>query len=280
MGDESEMTSVEPMTPRELLELASLDALALLDEVEQEIYTRSFHAAPATVQDEVLRLQAEITNDLSLLPGDEPDPLLREKVLKAVAEAVERADSTLAPLARIGRPRPAAGQDTGAGFTMGGTGQFWRAATFVLAGVSLIMAYFMAMGRQASDDVAAAALWGNTAELERLLTPPSKQFLLDNSTKIVLKRVNGNDPYRGSLFINKASRKALIVLENFPASEGKDYVLQVVMEDGGPPKGLQTFRTNVGFGGVAVNVPANLIAGIVTWQIAEAATGLVLLSSI
>ena len=181
------MTSVEPMTPRELLELASLDALALLDKVEEDIYTRSFHAAPATVQDEVLRLQAEIANDLSLLPGDEPDPQLREKVLKAVAEAVERNDSTLAPLARIGWPRPAARHDTGARFNLGGTGQFWRAATFVLAGVSLIMAYFMAMGRQASDDVAAAALWGNTAELERLLTPPAKQFLLDGSTKTRLE---------------------------------------------------------------------------------------------
>jgi len=274
------MTSVEPMTPRELLELASLDALALLDTVEEAIYTRSFHDAPATVQDEVLRLQAEIADDLSLLPGDEPDPQLRERVLKAVAEAIERNDSTLAPLARIGRLRSTSGHDTGTRFGVGGTGQFWRAATFVLAGVSLIMAYFMAMGRQASDDVTAAALWGNASALDLLLTPPAKQWLLDDSTKIALQRVDANDPYRGSLYVNKATRKALILLENFPASDGKDYVLQVVMENGGPAKRLQTFRTNAGFGGVQVNVPANLIAGIVTWQIAEAATGVVLLASI
>ena len=45
------MTSVEPMTPRQLLELASLDALGLLDDIESTAYTRSFHDAPATVQD-------------------------------------------------------------------------------------------------------------------------------------------------------------------------------------------------------------------------------------
>ena len=93
------MTFIEPMTPRELLELASLDALGLLDTVEEAVYTRSFHDAPATVQDEVLRRQAEIASDLQLLPADEPDPNLRERVLKAVAAAVERDEATLAPLA-------------------------------------------------------------------------------------------------------------------------------------------------------------------------------------
>ena len=81
------MTSVEPMTPRQLLELASLDALGLLDDVESAMYTRSFHDAPATIQDEVLRLQGEIANDHLLLPGEEPDPELRERVLRAVADA-------------------------------------------------------------------------------------------------------------------------------------------------------------------------------------------------
>ena len=83
------MTSVEPMTQRQLLELASLDALGLLDDIESTAYTRSFHHAPATVQDEVLRLQAEIASEHLLLPGEEPDPQLRERVLRAVADAIE-----------------------------------------------------------------------------------------------------------------------------------------------------------------------------------------------
>ena len=67
------MTSPEPMTRKELLELAALDVLGLLDEYEAAYYTRSFHHAPATVQDEIKRIQAEVASDESLLPGEEPE---------------------------------------------------------------------------------------------------------------------------------------------------------------------------------------------------------------
>ena len=67
------MTSVEPMTRTELLELVSLDAMGLLDEVETALYTRCFHNAPVTVQDDVLRMQAEIASDLAMLPADTKD---------------------------------------------------------------------------------------------------------------------------------------------------------------------------------------------------------------
>ena len=99
------MTSPEPMTRQELLELAALDALGLLDRYEAALYTRSFHHASAPVQDEIVRLQAEIASDETLLPVDEPDGSLRERVLRKVAEAIEAEASEFAPLATIGRRR-------------------------------------------------------------------------------------------------------------------------------------------------------------------------------
>ena len=272
------MTSVEPMTPRQLLELASLDALGLLDDVESAAYTRSFHDAPATIQDEVLRLQAEIANDHLLLAGEEPDPELRERVLRAVADALEKDDS-LAPLARIGKPRRTTDRDIGGRVILGGSGQFWRAASFALAGVSLIMAYFMAMGRQASDDVTAAALWNNTIELEVLLPPLAKEFLLDESTKIDLKPVNSTDVYDASLYVNRESRQALILVSNLPAAEGKAYVLQAVAPGSPEPTLLKRFHAEAGFGGVRIDtLPANLLVAAVKWQIASI-DGTVLLTS-
>ncbi|MHC4348964.1 MAG: hypothetical protein ACYS15_10600, partial [Planctomycetota bacterium] len=162
------MTSVELMTPRELLELATLDTFGLLDPVEEDLYTRSFHDAPATVQDEIVRLQAQIAEDLSLLPGDEPDPSLRERVLKAVAEAIERDDTKLAPLAHIGPRRPDERGGDGR-YAGAAAAQFWRAASFVLAGVSLIMVYFLAIGSQRSDELTKAALYDDAKKLEVLL---------------------------------------------------------------------------------------------------------------
>ena len=273
------MTSVEPMTPRQLLELASLDALGLLDDVESAVYTRSFHDAPATVQDEVLRLQGEIANEHLLLPGEEPDPELRERVLKAVADAIARDDS-LAPLARIGKPRRSAERDSDGRVNLGGSGQFWRAASFALAGVSLIMVYFMAMGRQASDDVTAAALWNNTVELEILLTPPAKAFLLDESIKVDLTAIDADAVYDASVFVNREKGQALILVSNLPAATGKAYVLQAVVPGSEKPTPVKRFHAEAGFGGVRVDsLPASLLAAAVKWQIATIDGKLLLTSS-
>ncbi len=272
------MTSVEPMTPRQLLELASLDALGLLDDVESAAYTRSFHDAPATVQDEVLRLQGEIANDHLLLPGEEPDPELRERVLKAVADALARDDS-LAPLARIGRQQRTTDRNIDGRVHLGGSGQFWRAASFALAGVSLIMAYFMAMGRQASDEVAAAALWNHTVELEVILSPLATAFLLDDSTKVDLHPVDPTAVYNASLYVNPESRLALILVKNLPAAEGQAYLLQAVVPGSSEPTPVKRFRAEAGFGGIRTNtLPANLLAAAVKWQIATI-DGTVLLTS-
>ena len=275
------MTSVEPMTPRQLLELASLDALGLLDDVESALYTRSFHDAPATVQDEVLRLQGEIANDHLLLPGEEPDPDLRERVLKAVADALARDDS-LAPLARIGRPRRERGRD-GDGrmgrISLGGSGQLWRAASFALAGVSLIMAYFLAIGRQASGELYDAAIWGNTAALEVLLTPPAKEFLLDDSRKVSLDPRDVDAKYDATLYVNIEAGRVLILVSNLPARDGKGYQLQAIAEGSTEPTVLKLFHSPAGFGGVQIdNLPAKLLAAVVKWQIASI-DGMVLLTS-
>ena len=59
------------MTPQELLELAALDAFGLLDEHESRLYSESFHDAPAVVQDQIVRLQADLAADEALLQGKE-----------------------------------------------------------------------------------------------------------------------------------------------------------------------------------------------------------------
>ena len=271
------MTSVEPMTPRELLELASLDALGLLDTVEEAVFTRSFHDAPATVQDEVLRRQAEIANDLSLLPGDEPDANLRERVLKAVADAVEREEATLAPLARIGRRKRTADRESGNRFGLTGSGQFWRAASFVLAGVSLIMVYFMAVGAQSSRELYIAAINDDIKKLEVLLDPLPSQFLVDGSHKISLTGVAGTVPYNASLYINDTTGEILI-LHDLPRVENLEYVLQVVSEDGVTEQ-LLAFDSHGSFGGHTLkDVSLDLIAAAVSWQIARL-DGIVILTS-
>jgi hypothetical protein len=266
-------SGAEEMTTRELLELASLDSLGLLDDVESAIYTRSFLNAPATVQDEVVRLQAEVCGDLVLLPTEEPDSTLRERVMKAVADAVARDEARLAPLARIGRRRGAAGSQAR---SLLGSGMLWRAACFALTGISLVLAWFLAMGYQGSNDLAKIALSNDAAALEVLLGSTAKTFLLDGSTKVVLNPVDDGTACRASAFVNESAGAVFILFDDLPSTEG-DYVVQIVLKEGGTQQ-LQAFPRQLGFGGLRLDLPAALIAGAARWQIADRA-GAILLTS-
>jgi hypothetical protein len=136
------------MSRDELLELAALDAFGLLDEYESALYTRSFHHAPAAVQDEIKRLQAEFAGDESMLPDVANDAALRRRVLEAVAKAIESESAELAPLAMIGRTRRDPSEAV-ARIGLGTTAQFWRAASFVLG--SLLVASLIFGGRLYED---------------------------------------------------------------------------------------------------------------------------------
>ncbi len=96
------MTSPDPMSREELLELAPLDAFGFLDEVESAMFNRAFHHAPASVQAEVRALQAQLAEQASFLSDEDPRPILRQKVIVRVAEEIEDAAERLKPLATIG----------------------------------------------------------------------------------------------------------------------------------------------------------------------------------
>lgn len=96
------MTSFDPMTREELLELAPLDALGHLDDFEAALFDRSFHHAPASVQAEIIALQADVAAEIARVVPEQPRALLKSKVLLRVAEEVEETAEQLKPLAQIG----------------------------------------------------------------------------------------------------------------------------------------------------------------------------------
>ena len=97
--------------------------------------------------------------------------------------------------------------------------------------------------------------------------------------KVDLKPVNSTDVYDASLYVNRESRQALILVSNLPAAEGKAYVLQAVAPGSSEPTLLKRFHAEAGFGGVRIDtLPANLLLAAVTWQIASI-DGTVLLTS-
>lgn len=123
------------MNTRELIEMASLDVLGLLDDDERRQFETAFRAAKPHVQAQVRRHQLRYTEISDLLPDVEPPPGLRGRVVRAVRSAVDsftsqEADETTGVLGRVG------------------FGKFlnytpvWRAACIGFASSSLVLGWF------------------------------------------------------------------------------------------------------------------------------------------
>jgi len=165
------MNSPSPMSRKELLELASLDALGLLEEYDAALFTRSFHQAPESLQQEILDLQAGVVADASLLPSVEPSRALRGAVVSAVLRTAGT-QVQLAPLATI---TPAtvqrtnvARESTGGGALAGGG--MWRAASFLLIGALLVSIFFNLRFLERIDAISEIVLGvRNDQQFERLV---------------------------------------------------------------------------------------------------------------
>lgn len=221
------------MSREELLELAGPDALGLLDEYEAALYTRSFHYAPAALQDEILNLQAEVASDASLLPTEEPEPGLRQRVLGAVARAIEQETRELAPLATIGRVRGDSDELHGRRHLNQAT--YWRAASFALAAGALVCLYFLAQVSQKSQDIARLALGHQTSrQLEEMLGPGFRTFVSYPSRGLRALAPETGDPVpsgAGAIFIDPTGDRAFLVVFGLDGS-GEPYAIRVRDEQG------------------------------------------------
>ncbi len=288
------MTSPNPMTREELIELAGLDAYGLLDEYEAALYTRSFHHAPATVQDEVLELQAKLAIDDSFLPEELPQADLRGRVLGAVREAIEQETSELEPIASIGRRPSVVDRPTRVAsftvspasarslsrFVLGGAG-VWRAAAFVLCGAVIVLAYFWSDARREGERISTLAISEITSvQLERLLGPTAKDFLFDPALQTtVLHAVepahNSGPGARSVMLIGSGGEEALLVTEGL--IENVEYTLSVLGSDG-VVHTVTRFKTNGGLSGVMVSLADIPLGPASTWTISSS-DGVALLAS-
>ena len=96
------------MTTAELMELALLDVLALLDDEERSAFDRAFSAATPEVQAQVRREQTRLARIDALLPDVEAPVTLRARVLAAVRAAMMASaspgEAAALHLARTARP--------------------------------------------------------------------------------------------------------------------------------------------------------------------------------
>ena len=98
------------MMTHELMEMASLDAMGLLDPTERETFELAFQAADPALQAQIRREQLRFSRMDDMLPKVSPPLGLRARVIAAVRGAMEsvgsRRESDAIPIVEIGHTKP------------------------------------------------------------------------------------------------------------------------------------------------------------------------------
>lgn len=267
----------------ELLRLAALDALGLLDQFEAEHYSRSFHHAPAAVQDEILALQATVVSDESFLSSDNPDPSLRERVLARVAMAIEEEAMRLAPIASIGRRAGGAGSEADRAFARSTTR--WRAASFAMAACLVVaLLLFLDLNRDYKQ-LAQAALNKDTVDQLKILIGPDFESFISNPNAAPKAMVSVSPTFQGSgaIWVNGQARQAFVLGLGLP--EGGTYTLRARRSDDGETFTVATFSSDGFVAGVRVPgiEPERFGVGAlaaVTWEVVNQAGVVILTTSV
>lgn len=270
-----------PMTREELLELAALDALGMLDAYESALFTRSFHLAPPAFQAELIDLQAAVSADESMLPGVTPPEDLRRRVLDAVARAAEIEAAELAPIAAIGVP--ISRRRSGGGRTNAVTGStpVWRAAAFLLA-AALVVAFYFGLQLLDTNRSMARTMAGvvDEGQIDKLLGPSFRAFAEDpTARRIALAPARGLGdepiPARSAIvYINEETGEAYLFAVGL--AEGEGFTLTARGSEGTVLE--RHFDVRNAVAGVRIGELAANALTAVSWSIVDA-TGAVVLRS-
>jgi hypothetical protein len=206
------------MTTRELIEMASLDAMGLLDDQEREAFERAFGAASATVQRQVRREQGRLADAEALLPDVEPAAGLRARVIYAVRDAMRgvAARDGSDVLARLAPAGVALRRNVS---------PLWRAACIGFATATVVL---MAAGFSLQREWSRAAAASQDGDLASLITKDlGSQFANaltnPNTTRMAFVPASLDADVRSgsaSIYLDAETGMAWLICNQMPVIEG------------------------------------------------------------
>lgn len=235
------------MTTRELIEMASLDALGLLENEERDAFERAFRAASPAVQRQVRREQSRLASSEALLPDVDPPSSLRDRVVLAVHDAMRGV------AAREGGDVLARLAPAGVAMRMN-VSPLWRAAcigfataTIVLlaAGYNIQQEWSRAAHAQQDGDLAALIAQQFGSEYNDLFTSPNvKRMAFVPAADSPAASPNSS----AAIYFDAETGKALLFVTRLPVFPGQ-YRLAVVDADGRVVREMEGFAYTGGVGG-------------------------------
>jgi len=225
------------MTLQEMIELAILDAMGLLDEEERLAFELAFRAAAPPVQAQVRREQPRLSRIESLLPQVAPPAELRAAVIEAVRREIATAQpASVNPAVLVASSMVRARA----------VSPIWRAAALGLAAASLILG-ITTFGFQARYDELGERLRSEST-VNTLNTAYGTAFvqkmLFDRDTKRVVFKPQGQSRGMASLWIHPEMKEAMFFCQAIASQEGRTLKLAIVDENDHIVKDLATFTSS------------------------------------
>lgn len=282
-SEEERMSALPPMTTDELLELAPLDALGLLDEYDALLFSRAYHSASEPVRRRIRDLQAEVAGDPAILPDVELPEGMRQRVVAAVSREAEEA-SDARPLATIGAVRPGQILHTldrpgapvarlerrrsGRRLSDSLAGNVWRAASFGLAAALIVTIYFGGQTRERNAQLAGVTnmlLAGDDVEaaLDAIpgVLPRFAELSGDRNARRIAMTPIGEGPdvqAVGYVLMDPETGNGLVVVLGMPG--GEDDFRLVARDGDGKRIDEQIIRRGRGVAAAAFEISSTLVA--------------------
>lgn len=216
------------MKTQELLELAALDALGLLDEAERDAFDRAFRAAPPALQAQIRREQTRIAGDDSLLPKVEAPMGLRARVMAAWREAVEAVSERSVSRRLVGALTLLPSR---------GVSPLWRAGAIGCAAASIVLAVFMVNIRGQFDALDAASNQLSRTEWFAKEYGPrfQKLFFSETTQHVAFVPTSSQVKTQAKLMIDPETNTGLLYACQLPDAPG-GYALVPLDENGEPAR--------------------------------------------
>lgn len=223
------------MSFKDLLELAHLDALGLLDEEDQRRYERAFMAAPPAIKDQVRSEQARWADMDPMLPRVEPPADLRDRVLAAVEQAMIR-DEALGG---------GVGDDI---FPTNRVSSHWRTGAVALLTCLVFFVGAFAYVFSINNSMR-SAINQNTEETRRLATFGTSDHLRDSIfdpgvVHTFFRPVDETSTARASVYVSKDWTTSKLFVEGLPSPQGTTLRVCVVDEKDNVVREVASFTSD------------------------------------
>lgn len=227
------------MTTQDLMEMASLDALGMLDADERAEFEAAFRAASPAVQSQVRREQKRFANAEHLLPDVDPPAGMKFRVMSAVRDAI--IGLTAGDAAAAARA-VSTGSKTGAWFN---STTIWRAACIGFATTTVLLtgvAAYVFDRNQAFVEQTEIAL--GKALLSELGTD-FQEVALAQGVQIFDFATTDGLSARAKLWVHPESQVAFLFCSDLPVRDGR-YSL-VLQDENNGRQVVRDFRASEGF---------------------------------